>query len=272
LARIAHTTDFSDQSDLAFAHALRLAVAAPERLDILHVKRPTDKHAWQHFPPVRETLIRWGMLPGGAARAEIEKRLGIHVEKIEFTDADPVAAIGTFLLTHRPDLLVVATHGRAGFNRWLRGSFAEGMVERAHVPTLLIGPESRGFVDGQTGRMELTRVLVPVDERPNPAQSLRILSALLSSFGIPSGGIELLHVGEDFPDLMDASGQSRTVERQEGPVVATILKAAEHRGVHLVAMPTTGRHGFLDAVRGSTTSQVVARAPCPVLTLPLVGA
>jgi nucleotide-binding universal stress UspA family protein len=50
------------------------------------------------------------------------------------------------------------------------------------------------------------------------------------------------------------------------------LKAAEHRGVHLVAMPTTGRHGFLDAVRGSTTSQVVARAPCPVLTLPLVGA
>jgi nucleotide-binding universal stress UspA family protein len=270
LARIAHSTDFSDQSDLAFIHALRLAVAAPERLDILHVKHSADSHEWEHFPRVRQALIRWGMLPESATKADIERRLGLQVAKVEIDHADTVTAVSLFLLTHRPDLLVVATHGREGPIRWLRGSIAEGVVERTHVPTLLIGPESRGFVDRATGRMELTRVLVPVAARPNPARSLDALSKLLSPFGIRSASFELLHVGEGLPDAIDAGG--RSVQRLEGPLVETILKAAGDRGFQLVAMPTTGRHGFLDAARGSTTSRVVAHAPCPVLTLPLVGA
>jgi nucleotide-binding universal stress UspA family protein len=33
-------------------------------------------------------------------------------------------------------------------------------------------------------------------------------------------------------------------------------------------MATAGRDGFLDALRGSTTEQVVREAPCPVLALP----
>jgi nucleotide-binding universal stress UspA family protein len=35
---------------------------------------------------------------------------------------------------------------------------------------------------------------------------------------------------------------------------------------------TTGRHGLVDAFRGSTTSRVLAQSRCPVLTLPLVSA
>ncbi|HEX2928596.1 MAG TPA: universal stress protein [Candidatus Binatia bacterium] len=33
-------------------------------------------------------------------------------------------------------------------------------------------------------------------------------------------------------------------------------------------MATEGRHGFVDAVRGSVTEQVVRGAPCPVLAVP----
>ena len=43
---------------------------------------------------------------------------------------------------------------------------------------------------------------------------------------------------------------------------------------HVVALAVPDQplpDGFLDALRGSTTSRVVAHAPCPVLTLPLVG-
>jgi nucleotide-binding universal stress UspA family protein len=32
-------------------------------------------------------------------------------------------------------------------------------------------------------------------------------------------------------------------------------------------MPTAGKHGFLVALRGSTTEQVVQRASCPVLAI-----
>jgi nucleotide-binding universal stress UspA family protein len=37
---------------------------------------------------------------------------------------------------------------------------------------------------------------------------------------------------------------------------------------NLIAMPTAGHHGFLDAVRGSTTERVLRHAPCPVLAVP----
>ena len=37
----------------------------------------------------------------------------------------------------------------------------------------------------------------------------------------------------------------------------------------LIAMPTAGQKGFLDALRGSTTERVVAQARCPVLAVPV---
>lgn len=49
-------------------------------------------------------------------------------------------------------------------------------------------------------------------------------------------------------------------------MIETILAEAAPCG--LVAMPTAGRQGILDAIRGSTTERVVREAPCPVLALP----
>jgi nucleotide-binding universal stress UspA family protein len=33
-------------------------------------------------------------------------------------------------------------------------------------------------------------------------------------------------------------------------------------------MPTEGRHGVVDAMRGNVTERVVRGAPCPVLAVP----
>jgi nucleotide-binding universal stress UspA family protein len=58
--RIFHPSDFSDASDVAFVHALKLAVLANGRLTILHAGDGGDR---QEFPRVRRTLERWEMLP-----------------------------------------------------------------------------------------------------------------------------------------------------------------------------------------------------------------
>jgi nucleotide-binding universal stress UspA family protein len=42
---------------------------------------------------------------------------------------------------------------------------------------------------------------------------------------------------------------------------------AHAQSADLIAMTTAGRHGFLDALRGSTTEQVLEHAPCPVLAV-----
>jgi nucleotide-binding universal stress UspA family protein len=277
LTRIAHATDLSPRSDVALLHALRLAVATRSRLDILHVKRRGAAHEWHAFPRVREPLQRWGLLDPGDQPDAIDIKLGLHVAKVEIDHKDPTAGLIEFILGHRPDLLTFATHGREGFERWLNASVSEETVRRAHVPALLIGPEARGFVEAQSGHMQIDRVLVPVAAEPSPAVALQRMNELLAPIGVTPDRFHLMNVtptgntADPIRDVLDDVGRSRQIERFEGPVVETILSTAVHSGADLIAMPTMGRHGFLDGLRGSTTSRVVAHAACPVLTLPLIG-
>ena len=53
-----------------------------------------------------------------------------------------------------------------------------------------------------------------------------------------------------------------------GDVVDQILNTSEDHDADLIVMPTQGRDGFLDALRGSTTEQVLRAARCPVLAVP----
>jgi nucleotide-binding universal stress UspA family protein len=55
---------------------------------------------------------------------------------------------------------------------------------------------------------------------------------------------------------------------REGDVIDTILDTAGATEADLIVMTTDGRHGFLDALRGSHSERVLRQAPCPVLVLP----
>ena len=56
--------------------------------------------------------------------------------------------------------------------------------------------------------------------------------------------------------------------QREGDVVDEIGAAADLVKADLIVMPTEGRHGVFDALRGSTTERVLRRARCPVLAVP----
>jgi nucleotide-binding universal stress UspA family protein len=53
--------------------------------------------------------------------------------------------------------------------------------------------------------------------------------------------------------------------------VDSIIEAAGDWQPDLIGMPTAGHHGFLDALRGSTTERVLRRAPCPLLVVPVAN-
>jgi len=81
-----------------------------------------------------------------------------------------------------------------------------------------------------------------------------------------------LHVGnaEEAPslDLPEDPAIRWRHEYRTGEVAGEILKTAEQIGADAVAMVTAGREGILDALRGTTTEQVVRGAGCPVLAIP----
>ncbi|MGZ8313360.1 MAG: universal stress protein [Allosphingosinicella sp.] len=260
---IAHPTDLSPEGAPAFEHALRLAMVRRCHFNVLHVRHPGGKSDWKSFPHVREVLQRWGMLEPGAGTADVHARTGVSVKKVDIRDSGAVDGLARFLEEHPADLLVMRSHGRAGLDRLVNTSVSFELAQESSVPTLILGPAARPFVDSRTGNIDLETVLVPVDHHPPPNGAIDLLESLLDGLGVE---LDFLHVGDNPPELHGAGRPPRPVRTIGGPVVETLLEEAGKAG--LIAMPTAGRQGLRDALRGSTTERVIREATCPVLAIP----
>jgi nucleotide-binding universal stress UspA family protein len=264
---IVHPTDFSDLSAAAFAHALRIALAARSKLHLLHVSQYDAAEALA-FPQARRLLAQWGLSDENDPPWMIASKLGIEVNNISIKLQEPTQAIVDFLSEHGSDLVVLATHGRDGVSHWLQGSVAEGVFRRSAIPTLFIAPGARGFVDQVSGDIKLKRVLVPIDVSPPPGRVIEAVQRFARLLTGANIAVDLLHVGEAGPLLrtMSSAALPRVIVRS-GNVVKSIVDAAIEFDADFIGMPTAGHHGVLDALRGSTTERVIRHAPCPVFAL-----
>jgi hypothetical protein len=120
---IFHPSDFSEPSEVAFAHALKIALVVGAKLTVLHVEASPSAE-WQDFPGVRDTFERWKLIPKGSPKSAVGL-LGIGVNKVIASSKDPVKACLGFLAKHPEDLIVLAVHQREGRMRWLEKSVGE---------------------------------------------------------------------------------------------------------------------------------------------------
>jgi nucleotide-binding universal stress UspA family protein len=121
LRSVVHPTDFSPAGLDAFAHALRLAVAAKSYFYILHIEREPEQADWVQFPRVRETLAACGIIAPDAPRSAVASELGLKVSKVIIESNDPVSSVGAFVESHPCDLLVLMIRARSAPQRWLQG-------------------------------------------------------------------------------------------------------------------------------------------------------
>jgi nucleotide-binding universal stress UspA family protein len=269
---VVHATDFSPESERAFAHALAIALIRRASLTLIHVG--SDSHGdWGRFPAVRKTLERWNLLSPGSAQEDVFAAVGVRVTKVALPGRFPALAVADYLETHPADLLVVTTEGREGVSRWLRGSVAEAMARWSKTMTLFVPVDTkRTIVAEADGTLTLDNVLIPVDRAPDPGAAIEFARRAAEVAGDGNVTITLLHVGGayDVPGVpaRDGDGWRLTWETRTGDPVDEIVKAADSLRAHLIVMPTEGRHGVFDALRGSTTERVLRRATCPVLAVP----
>ena len=158
LQRVLVALDFSDCTSNVVAQAIELAeehgaelhllhvVALPEGLDPSTVVRPTAGG-----PPVsgedyavseaRTTLARFTaqVEADSALKAEGHIVRGPVVETI-LTQAERLDV----------DTIVVGTHGRKGFHRWVMGSVAEGVSAGSPRPVVTIRPTHRAECDARS--------------------------------------------------------------------------------------------------------------------------
>jgi len=272
LGRILHATDLSPEGDLAFAHSLALAVAARGKLFIVHTEpdRQRPGREWDAFPGVRPMLTRWGLLPEHAESAAVADLLGLHVRKVDIPDNDPLHGIMGLVERHAFNLAVLASHGREGVDRWLHPSVSEALARETGLPTLFLPHGARGFIDPANGSAHLRTVLIPVDDSPPASRAVALAMELADLIGADGAVFHLLHVGETRPATDIPAGREARFRQvnAKGPVVEQIIAAADSLDADLIVMPTRGHNGMLDALRGSTTEQVLRRAGRALLAAP----
>ena len=105
----------------ALENPLTTGTASPEAL-------PYSAQLWDDLKAMADEALQ--------AATAIAESSGVHATAVRVDNRAPVQAILEAEDEH--DLVIMGTHGRRGFNRWMFGSVAEGALRRAKRPFLLI--------------------------------------------------------------------------------------------------------------------------------------
>jgi nucleotide-binding universal stress UspA family protein len=271
LKSIFHPSDFSEASEVAFVHALKMALVAGANFTMLHVEASPGAE-WQDFPGVRDTLERWGLIPKDSPKSAVGQ-LGIKVAKVLKLSNDPVKACLGFLEKNPTDLIVLAVRQHEGRMRWLGKSVGGPIARRAGQMTLFTPHGVEGFVSRQDGSISLRNILIPVAIKPRPQPSVEAAARLIRNLQLPAGMVTLLHVGPtaEMPSLKLPKDTDWTWTKvvKVGEPAEIILQTATELRTDLIIMTTEGPDGFLDALRGTTSERVIRKARCPVANLPV---
>ncbi len=271
IRRIFHPTDFSEDSQVAFAHALKLAVAYRAELTIMHVDPDVSPEGFEDFPRVRPTLAKWGLLPESSTKGDVTT-LGLQIRKVRALASDAKQAIIHHLTTTPTDLMVLATHQHEGFARWVHHSLAEPVSRHMHVKTLFVPSHIQGFVARDTGNTSLNRLLLPISTTPPAQPAIEAATALVSQLNTSPVTLTLVHAGTEAEAktlvLPEKPNWSWNQLFGKGDPVEWILAAGAEFDVDLIVMATKGQDSLLDVLRGSTTERVLRGARCPVLAIP----
>jgi nucleotide-binding universal stress UspA family protein/predicted transcriptional regulator len=185
--------------------------------------------------------------------------------------------------------IVMATHGRGGMARLVRGSVAEQILQQATLPVLMVP----GRAAQTTAPSQLSRLLVPLDGSPlaeralDAARELAPAGSTVRLVAVVEPAERTVRAPETDVKIVDETATQQIVERTRayldnlrtslGPTPFTvqievlcgkagreILVAADAQAADLIVMATHGRTGTARWWLGSVADEVVRQAEQPV--------
>lgn len=293
--RILCPVDFSEFTAPAVEHALRMARWFDARVELLHV-----------IPFMPFALVGGGVPDSAEAIQALRKGATRDLESLVASLVDEGVPIETKLLdgdawrlildeaaAWPADLVVMGTHGRSGFEQLLLGSVTEKVLRRTTCPVLTVGHVPPHPRKGPLFR----RILCAADLTETSQHTLDVALSLATE---NDACITLLHVLASLPGVADARTSfavpeiaplrntltelAHTQLQKAVPAAARqfcevservepgtpwteILRAASEMEADLIVVGAH-THGALGRMLfGSTASQVVRRATCPVLVV-----
>jgi nucleotide-binding universal stress UspA family protein len=266
---------------LPYAEMLALARAGdPGHIVLVRVleEDDTEAEASEYLVAIAERLRKRGL------ESEIDTARGKPGGEI-------VAEVGR----RGAETVVMATHGRSGLGRWVYGSVAESVLDRAAVPVLL----ARAWAEAPPTTQSVRGVLVPLDGSPfaeaalplaaafasnrvdtelhlqqivQPVQSLFtswapgvVYSDLDMATDLNAARTYLKDVVERLERELGVPASQAVIHALVGLPADTIVQTAREQRCDLIVMATHGHTGVARVVLGSVADAVLRGGSTPVL-------
>jgi nucleotide-binding universal stress UspA family protein len=224
-----------------------------------------------------ETVGRSFQTGGVASAVEIGKPEDLIVDKVA---TDPQT------------LIIMATHGRSGIQRWALGSIADKVLHGVTNDLFLVRATEQGRTDGESS---LTKVIVPLDGSPlaekvlphvvelGKKMSLEVI--LMRAYALPPAIApnEYAGYGQELFDQLETEASDYLVNKSKeltaqglrkvsyvvdlGYGAEEITALARKTPDNFIAMCTHGRSGVKRWALGSVTDRVVRHSGDPVLII-----
>lgn len=291
-------TDFQSPARKAFSCAVALALAIPAKLVIAHVIKaaPRPRQASDSDSRYQGALKTAAMLELGRL-ARVAQEAGIKTE-IRLLSGIPWTCILESAEKLRPELIVLGTHGKIGWDRLQLGSTAEAVVRQASCPVITLHGMVPGDAFRHPARVRLRRLLVGTDLSGSTAIVLRYAAGLAKRLDASLLILHALGEGPRSRGLHQVFGLTRgnawsktsrqrkldrwvsTLQAQDLPVesrcvdeapVEAIVGEAERWRADMLILGTVGRRGLSRLMLGSVAEGVIRRAGCAVLTIPVAA-
>lgn len=284
IRNILFATDFSPCSEAALPFAVDLARRHHAALFATHVLAPEPRY---ELPLEREADEM------NVAKQEANRALDELLQRKELADIVHAGILrtGEFwhviedIVTEREiDFMVAGTHGRAGLRKMFLGSTAEIIFRNARCPVLTVGPHVKPDQSGaprvlfatdfsetslkalpyaiwaaeqQGGTLTLFRVISPT---PMPVEA--IVLPVIEPQMVEDARMELLPLLKEVPRSVHVD-----LAAMLGPTAETILEMARQSNASLIVLGVRHKGVLGTHSPWSISDNVVAMAPCPVLTV-----
>ncbi len=286
LKSMLYLTDFSKPAKAAAESARALAKAYGAKLTVLNVYPPTVsvEGASPEWYGLQKTIDA----RNEENRKEVEVAFRGFKPKVIIEEGLLWPTLKATLKKEDVDLIVMGTHGRTGVSQFFLGSVAEEVLRYAECAAFMIGPR---IPEGADALGEFARILYPTNFSLDAKKAAAYALSLAQE---DRAHITLLHViAERKPgELVGATelseGDQALLRKLVPPEAENwcatdvvvecgdpgerILDVAARRRAQLIVMGIHKPHGFPGAATHlpvSVVHEVISKARCPVLSVPL---
>lgn len=281
---VVYGTDFSKSAERAGEYASLLARQYEAELVVVH--------AFTLSQFAMEVEAETGTGSKSVQRKDLEgalasaaRRFGAGVKRVcpVLVEGDPEERIPELAREKPPSIIVLGTRGRGRLGRSIIGSAADGILRSADGPSLTVGPQAPELVEGV---QPFKKVLYASDLSPAAALGAVYAAGIAEDFG---ASLDALHV-VDASDMKDPERLAQIRREfhsalegaalrlagdlvepkewiEEGTARTQILEHARAHKVDLVVLSVQKSSHLWLRERVSTAFQIIAEAPCPVMTI-----